>query len=167
MTRLLILCLLLTGCRSCAERRAERAYSAARDELSPALDIEPVEVLAEQVERDDGGVEAWGDARSARLVVPDGWTLTFDTTFPDWSYDVADGRCPDDVPLVGPLEAFAAPLTSDANATLSVLAGGCDSDGDDIRGTYDAGFTLDVEAANDGGDVYQLTLAVPVVLTIE
>ena len=170
MTRILTLCLLLTGCRSCAERRAERAYSAAREELSPALDVEPIEVVAEQVERDGGGVEAWGDeVQPVALVAPEGWTLTINEEPPGWVEKEMEGGCPDDVPLAWFFESAALDVEIAGGQAWGVeaFAGGCDADGDDIHGTYDAGYTLDVEAENDEGDVYQLTLAVPVVLTIE
>lgn len=55
----------LTGCKSCAKERA-------MEELLPAPEVEPVEVE----ERQDGGVEAWGDEVGAvELVAPAGWSL--------------------------------------------------------------------------------------------
>ena len=53
-----------------------------------------------------------GDASAPAWTVPDGWTLVVDDSFPEWAYEVWDGGCPDDVPLVGPADAFAGPITS-------------------------------------------------------
>ena len=169
MFRLLPLPVLLTGCRSCAERRADRAEARAMDELLPALQVETVEVWAEQVEREDGGVEAWSAGQSVELRAPMGWTLTALATAPAWTYELEDGDCADDVPLAW-LDTFGdttATATDERSVSWPSMAGGCDVSGDDIRGEYDAGYTLDVVATDDDGDSYELVLVVPVDLTIE
>lgn len=170
MVRLLPLLALMTGCKSCAERRAERAEERAMEELLPALEVEPVEVVAEQVEREDGGVEAWSDAVGAvELVAPPDWALDVHANAPAWAVEVLDGGCPDDVPLVWFMEGHEVAVSVNPGQTWGVEAwgGGCDASGDDIRGEYEAGYTLDIEATNDDGDSYSLSLVVPVDLVIE
>jgi|GEM_PF-6262293 len=168
MLRLFPLLVLLTGCKSCAERRAERAEERAMEELLPALEVEPVEVVAEVEEREDGGVEAWARGPASVVQVPAGWTLELFAEAPAWTYELEDGDCPDDVPLAW-LDTFgdATASADDGELSWSNIAGGCDADGDDIRGDYEAGYSLDIEATNDDGDSYSLSLVVPVELTIE
>lgn len=167
MVRLLPLLALMTGCKSCAERRAERAEERAMEELLPALEVEPVEVVAEVEEREDGGVEAWARGPASVVQVPAGWTLELFAEAPAWTYELEDGDCPDDVPLAW-LDTFGdATNTATAELDWSNIAGGCDADGDDIQGDYEAGYTVEITARNDDGESYELTVAVPVDLTIE
>jgi len=170
MLRLLPFLLVMTGCKSCAERRAERAEERAMDVLLPAMEVEPVEVVAEVEEREDGGVEAWGDEVGAvELVAPAGWALDVHADAPAWVDTVLDGGCPDDVPLVWFMAGREVVVSVEPGRSVGIEAwgGGCDADGDDIRGDYEAGYSLDIEATNDDGDSYSLSLVVPVELSIK
>lgn len=163
MIRWLPLLALLTGCRSCAERREERM----REELEEQLQVDALVVLAEQVEREDGGVEAWGESASSDFRPPEGWTFVLHAEEPAWAAE----DCPDDVPLAMSVFAYDStrsdPLSNDYGSDLKAHAGGCDAAGDDVRGEYSTGYTIDISAESDEGERLDFSLPVEVELTIE
>lgn len=170
MTHLLPLLVLMAGCRSCAERRAEREAeeeAALVDELQRTMAVDVLVVVTEQVDREDGGVEAWGENENrVELTAPAGWTITWSYSPPSWLSD----DCPDDVPLVSyerVVETLSNTLPAGSADGLKAWAGGCDLDGADLRGTYDAGYTIAINAEGDDGEVISFALPIEVELTIE
>lgn len=164
----LALLLLMTGCKRCEERRHARTL----EELTELMTLDPVEVEAAQVAREDGGVEAWGDSvEYVRFAPPEGYSLELWGEEPAWSKAMngSPDHCPDDVPLAwfGLGSTINVDVEEGYGMEANIMAGGCDADGEDLAGSYGViiPYTAILRDAED--ERWDLELAVEVELRID